>query len=157
MRPMKRSIVFLFIVFLPALAWAENVYVTVRETQLRAKPDFLSKGAALRYGDSLTVLSDSQSWINVKTISGQQGYVHRSAISERRIVLKGQSSFVSSGASQNDVVMAGKGFSSEVENQYSSKNPVLDFRTVDAMERPRVAPADLSSFVKQGQLNGGAL
>lgn len=153
---MQKRVSFLIFLFCPILAWAENIFVTVRETQLRAKPQFLSKGALLRYGDSLSVIEDGPSWINARSTSGQQGYVHRSAVTERRIVLKGQSSFVPSG-SQNEVVLAGKGFSREVENQFASQNPVLDFRQVDQMERPRVAPNDLSAFVKSGQLSGGAL
>ena len=155
---MKKHIAVLILLFslsMPFTAWGQNVFVSVRETQLRPKPDFLSVGSVLKYGDMLSIIENGSSWINVRTIFGKQGYIHRSAISERQIVLNSQSSFHTSGASQNDVVLAGKGFSREVEEQFAAQNRTLNFREVDAMERPRVAPADLATFTKQGQLNDG--
>lgn len=150
------TIILAAFIIVPSISLAENVYVSVRETQLRPKADFLSKGTFLKYGDMLNVIKDQDNWLNVKTAVGKQGFVHRSAITERRVVLKGQSSFMSSGSSQSDIVLAGKGFSKEVENQFALQNRSLNFRAVDTMEKPRVAPNDLSMFVTAGKLNGGA-
>ena len=155
---MKRFLTIIFVItFAPNLANAQNVYVTVRETQLRPKADFLSKGSYLKYGDSLSILDDSNSWLNVKTVFGKQGYVHKSAVTEKRIVLKSGSTSYHTPTSQSDVVLAGKGFNQEVEKQFALQNSTLNFRDVDIMEKPRVAPNDLSAFVLQGKLKQGSL
>ena len=134
-------------------ALAEDVYVTVRESKLRPKPDFFSAGIAdLKYGDRLQVVSSSEPWLTVKTAGGRSGYVHQSAISEKRVVLRSSASFDAAGQDSNDVVLAGKGFSAAVEKQFASQNSQLNFADVNAMERIKVSPKDVANFVQQGKL-----
>lgn len=138
-----------------AFAAPSQVYVTVRESKLRAKPDFFSSPSGnLKYGDRLDVLDDSGAWLQVKA-SGRTGYVHQSAISERKVVLRSSGSFGSTQADQNDVVLAGKGFNAEVERQFAASHQGLNFAAVNAMERIKVSPQELASFAEQGQLGKG--
>lgn len=136
-------------------ALAESVYVTVRNSKLRSKPDFFSSATAeLKYGDRLEVIEASETWNLVKTTSARQGYVHQSAITTKKIILSSGAKYSPSQTDQNDVVLAGKGFSAEVERSYGAKNPNLNFREVDAMERLKVAPGEVNSFIQQGKLVG---
>ncbi len=135
-----------------SIAAADDVYVTVREAKLRTKQDFFSPGIAdVRYGDKLNVLNESGSWLSVKTGGGKQGFIHQSAITERRVVLKGSAKFDPNQTSQSDVVLAGKGFNADVERRFAAAQHV-NFADVNAMEKIKISPNELSSFVAQGKL-----
>ena len=54
--------------------------------------------------------------------------------------------------SSDEVALAGKGFTPEVENGYRSKHPEMDFAQVDKIETFKVDPATLQAFIKEGDL-----
>ncbi len=54
--------------------------------------------------------------------------------------------------SSDEVALAGKGFTPEVENSYRAKHPEMNFALVDRIESFRVAPAKLQAFIKEGDL-----
>ena len=54
--------------------------------------------------------------------------------------------------SSDEVALAGKGFTPEVENGYRSKHPEMDFAQVDKIEGFKVDPATLQAFIKEGDL-----
>jgi hypothetical protein len=54
--------------------------------------------------------------------------------------------------SSDEVALAGKGFTPEVENGYRAKHPEMDFAQVDKVESFKVDPATLQSFIKEGDL-----
>lgn len=129
-----------------------DVYVQVRTTKLKAKPQQWSTAAAdLKYGDRLTQTGAEGSWLKVKTAGGASGYVHVSAVSARKIVLSSKSTG-DNGTNSEDVVLAGKGFSKEIESQYAAQNGALDFKEVDRMESIKVSPKELAAFMQAGKL-----
>lgn len=135
------------------LAESNQVYVKVRSTKLRSAPKHWATGvSALKYGDTLTKLEESDGWVKVKSGGGASGYLHQSALSDRKVVLKSSSKFQEAGGDSSDVILAGKGFSPEVEKNYAAGNSELDFRSVDEMERLRVGEQDLASFISSGKL-----
>lgn len=132
---------------------SEPMYVTVRESKIRAKADFFSAPVAdVRYGDRLDVLSESAPWLSVRTAGGKQGFIHQSSVTDKRVVLKSGATFNGGAEDPNDVVLAGKGFSAEVERQFASAHREANFAEVNAMERSKVSPKELSTFVQQGKL-----
>lgn len=135
------------------VALAEStLYVTVRESKLHEKADFFSAAVGdIRYGEALSVVSSSGAWSQVKTSGGKSGYVHQSAVTTRKVVLNSGAGY-SGKADANDVVLAGKGFSADVEKQFAASHRSLNFADVNAMERIKVAPKELQSFVSVGQL-----
>ncbi|HMO18131.1 MAG TPA: SH3 domain-containing protein [Oligoflexia bacterium] len=135
---------------------ADSVSVSVRETQLRSKEDFLSKGTPLKYGDSLKVLSKNNGWIKVKSVSGKEGFVHSSSVTDRELNLVADKKMGRSGASSKEVVLASKGFDKDVESKYAASNRALNFSAVNQMERTKISQAEISSFIKEGKLGGGA-
>ena len=54
--------------------------------------------------------------------------------------------------SSDEVALAGKGFTPEVETGYRSKHPEMDFAQVDKIEGFKVDPATLQAFIKEGDL-----
>ena len=54
--------------------------------------------------------------------------------------------------SSDEVALAGKGFTPEVETGYRSKHPEMDFAQVDKIEGFKVDPAALQAFIKEGDL-----
>jgi hypothetical protein len=54
--------------------------------------------------------------------------------------------------SSDEVALAGKGFTPEVESSYRSKHPEMNFAQVDQIEGFKVDPASLQTFIKEGDL-----
>ncbi|MFH0880636.1 MAG: hypothetical protein V2A34_13050, partial [Lentisphaerota bacterium] len=62
---------------------------------------------------------------------------------------------VRTGASGEELALAGKGFNSDVEAEFKSQNKNVDFTWVDKMEKMKETPDELISFLKEGQVNPG--
>jgi len=54
--------------------------------------------------------------------------------------------------SSDEVALAGKGFTPEVESGYRAKHPEMNFAQVDKVETFKVDPAALQTFIKEGDL-----
>jgi hypothetical protein len=52
----------------------------------------------------------------------------------------------------DEVALAGKGFTPEVETGYRAKHPEMNFAQVDTIETFKVDPAALQTFIKEGDL-----
>ena len=133
-------------------AAAASMSVTVRETQARATPSYLGAVlAVLVYGDRVEILEEQRDWLKVALPGGRQGWVHRSSLTEKRIVLQAGAGSVEETASSSEVALAGKGFNKEVEEQYRSDRN-LDYTWVDRMEGFAVTIEQTLAFLEQGGL-----
>ncbi|MCB1151831.1 SH3 domain-containing protein [bacterium] len=132
--------------------------VQVREGKLRQSPSFLGKITAdVAYGDRMEVLEETAGWTRVRDGSGRSGWIHASALTEKKVVLKAGQGDVAAGASGEEIALAGKGFNEEVEKTYRAANPDVDFAWVDRMETWKVTPDQAAAFVSAGKLvPGGA-
>ena len=149
----KRHFLLLILLFVVPSLFGESVSVAVRETQLRSTPAFLGRVIeVLSYGDTLEVVSEQGAWRRVTTGAGTEGWVHNSALSEKRIVLNAADSEVETGASSGEVALAGRGFNEQVENQYREETG-LDFSKVDEIEEYGLPPEELIAFIDEGRLN----
>jgi len=125
--------------------------VQVKNGQVRATPSFLGKlVGSLNYGDRLQVQEQQGDWSKVTVPDGQTGWVHTSALTKKKIVMKAGDQNAQSGASGDELALAGKGFNSQVEADFKSKNPNIDFTWVDKMEKIKVAPEAMQQFLKDG-------
>lgn len=132
----------------------EPLFVKVRSTAVRKEPKAWAAPQTLAsYGDSLSVVSLGESWIKVKTAKGVQGYVHATAVTPRKVVLSTKG-LRDSEVDPSEVVMAGKGFSKQVEQQYAAANSGVNLREVDKMEKLSVKPGELAAFIRAGKLGG---
>jgi SH3-like domain-containing protein len=125
--------------------------VQVKNGQIRATASFLGQTVApINYGDRLQVLEQQGDWCKVTAPGGQTGWVHNSALTKKKIAMKAGSQDAQTGASGDELALAGKGFNSDVEADFKSKNKTIDFTWVDKMEKIKVAPESMQPFLKEG-------
>jgi len=131
---------------------AGTMNVQIKSAALKTTPSFLAQTiATLHYGDSVNTLQENGEWIEVKS-SSKKGWLHTSALTAKEIILTSTSKTAPKNVSSNEVMMAGKGFNAQVENQYRHQNPSLRFDLVDKMEKYSVSSDTQRQFVKNGQL-----
>lgn len=138
-----------------AASSGQDMYVQVRSAKIRSTPEFWGASVSgVSYGDKVGVIPGQKGeggWLKVKGAGGKEGYLHVSALTSRKVVLRASDQKPSHGVSSSDVVLAGKGFSKEVEANYS-KSHALNYKGVDQIERERIGEGELRSFVKGGNL-----
>ena len=135
-------------------AWAANeMSVQVRDGQLRNRASFLGAVVGtVAYGDRVTVNQTQAGWCEV-SIAGKSGWIHESALTPKKVVLaSGTTDARVQSVGSEEVALAGKGFSKEVESEYKKQNPQLDFTWVDWMGQQTVSNDRLVEFLKQGNL-----
>lgn len=147
--------IFLFITFAYAAA---TVSIQVRETQLRATPDYFGKiiGKAA-YGDQVTIENKKAGWKKVRLKNGKSGWINSSALSDKEIRMTAGSKGVRETASASELQLAGKGFNPKVEKEFKQRNKDINFRWVDKMESIKISESEKMNFAKDGglTLNGG--
>lgn len=136
---------------LSPLAADETLYVKIKQTALRDKPSNLGKVlSTLSYTTAVVVSEKNSSWARV-SVDGKAGWVALSALVSQTVK---KTSGSDTGTSGNEVALAGKGFSKEVEAQYKEDSK-LDFTWIDKMEKIGPDPADVDKFAAAGP--GGKL
>ena len=140
-------------VYIPVYA-QETLNVQVREGELRATPTFLGKIVArVAYGERVAVVGSRGAWKKVSVGGGKlQGWMHTSALTTRRLALKAGQTTVRTGATQDELALAGKGFNEQVEAAFRKENKNLDYTWINRMETFKVPPALMNSFLAQGSV-----
>jgi len=132
--------------------------VQIRTGQLRSKASFLGKVIQeIAYGTQMEILQAKGDWMQVK-LKSRTGWMHKSALTTKRIVMTSGIASGKTGASSDELALAGKGFSSEVEKEYKGQNRKLNFAFVDSMEKIKVTSGDIQNFLISGNvqpLEGG--
>ena len=124
--------------------------VQVRNGQLRAAPNFLGKiVASVAYGDVVTVGQQQAEWVHVTAAAGA-GWIHQSALSDKKVGLKAGAQNVNAAASGEELALAGKGFNSDVEADFKKRNANVDFTWIDRMEKYKVTPFEITAFLTEG-------
>lgn len=148
----------IFIMFLTSAgigADLKEMSVQVKVGELRATPSFLGKIVGrVAYGDRVAVLENRQPWIQVQAAGAGavSGWIHQSALTPDRIVLKAGSTDVQQTASGDELALAGKGFNEQVEESFKAKNPKVDFTWIDKMETFVVSDDQMRIFLEQGEI-----
>jgi uncharacterized protein YgiM (DUF1202 family) len=155
---MKRGIV-LLIVGMVVIAGAaaqtsqgKTMYVATKNAELRSSTGFFAQTVAvLQYGEQVTVIRETSKWMEVRPVTRATltGWLLANSLTSRRIVAGAAAS-----ASADELALAGKGFSAEVENAYKRNAPV-NYVEIDAMEAQNVSKEDLLDFLRQGHLKEG--
>lgn len=147
--------ILVLLLLLPIALEAGNLSIQVKQTVLRAKPSFLGKQIIkLHYAQQVEAKSIKGGWYFVRTLDrGIKGWVHSSAISTKPIVLSASSRVATTNVSQSEVLMAGKGFNKQVEDEYKRTNRSLNFSMVDKIEHTKpISSKSLYNFVNYGKL-----
>lgn len=149
---MKRlCLIILFFLFIPSYVLAETFIVITKENTIREYPRFFAPiKAYVRYGDMLNAIGKEGDWyrVNFRNVTG---YIHKTAVEQRTSTPVG--SFSSrTGATQEEITLAGKGFNPQVESAYRAKNPQFRYDLVEKVEKYDVSDAELFSFIRAGGL-----
>lgn len=152
----RRVVLFCAVALLAAgLVWAagEMLTVQVRSGKMRSRPSFLGQVVGeMTYGEQVTVLEQQGPWIRISGPGGQSGWLHESALSENKVEMSAGDQNVETSASDDELALAGKGFTEQVEAEYMKQNEDLDFTWVDRMEKIVVTPPEAELFLVEGQV-----
>lgn len=134
--------------------------VQIKEGQLRLQPSFLGKVVAtVAYGTPLTILEEQGDWFKATLgKDGANGWIHKSALTKKAINLKAGQNV--SQVQERELVIAGKGFNQQVEQEFKLNNKTITFDWVDRMEKNfAVSQEAQQKFLKEGGLTpeGGSL
>lgn len=134
---------------------ARMMSVQVQTGQLRSSPSFLAGIVGeLAYARQVQVLEERAGWVRVAVPgTSLSGWMHGSALSSRRIVLQAGAEDVERAATTGEIALAGKGFNEQVEREFRSRNPNLDFRRIDHMQASTPTMAQVRRFAQEGQLH----
>jgi hypothetical protein len=145
------------VLLMPGVGWGEVLKVTQPSQSLYPDPDFASTPvASVPEGAEVNVETQAGDWYKVE-YEGKAGWLNRQAFGKPQA----SSGFSLPGlltgkpvkeTSSDEVALAGKGFTPEVENSYRSKHPEMNFAQVDKIESFTVPPAKLQAFIKEGDL-----
>ena len=138
-------------------AAAGTMKVSQANQSLHAEPNFSGTPIApVPQGAEVNVLTISGDWFKV-SYQGNTGWIHRQAFARTQAPKLGLPAMLFGGGvkqtSSDEVALAGKGFTPEVEASYRQQNPNMNYAAVDQVESFKVAPAKLQAFIKEGGLN----
>ncbi len=133
-----------------------TVTVQVMSVKVMKAPGFLGATVAtVVRGEHLTFEDAQKDWYKVTTGKGKTGWVNRSSVVDKKVALSTRPGGGTGGASQDEIALAGRGFSPEVESAYRGKHPELDFSHVDNVEKLDVDTEALAKFAADGKVGGG--
>jgi len=138
---------------------AETMSVQVQSGQVRGTASFLGQVVTtLPYGQPVETTGTQGPWLQVRTADGKSGWMHSSALTTKRLSSQAGGAAAATGASGDELALAGKGFNADVEAKFKTEHAGIDFSWVDKMVKMNASPAQISAFAKAGGLkqNGGA-
>jgi SH3 domain-containing protein len=140
-----------------APASGSTVTVQVMTGKVMRDPSYLGATVAkVVRGDHLTFQEAQKDWYKVTTAGGATGWINKSNVVDKAVQLSSRpGGDTSGGASADEVALAGRGFSPEVENSYRAQHPNLDFSHIDRIEKLSVDTEALARFAAAGKVGGG--
>lgn len=155
----KRIATLMVSLLLGGAAHAASMRVQVQAGQVRGTPSYLgSVVTTVGYGQSVEVVGAQGAWQQVRTSDGKTGWMHESALTVKRLTAQPGGAAPQTGASGDEMALAGKGFNKDVEAQFKAAHADADFTWVDKMAGMKATPGEIQRFVKDGGLTqpGGA-
>ena len=129
--------------------------VQVKNGQVRSHPSFLGKIIeTLAYGDRVAVVDARAAWVHIRVLdTATSGWMHKTALTEKKIILSAGDADVEQTATTNELALAGKGFNRQVEGEFKTKNRNIDYHWINKMETFVVEQEEILEFVKAGDLS----
>lgn len=131
----------------------DTLYVNVKSANLKSSTGFFaSTTGTVQYTDQVRVLAVNGKWVQVRTAVGNKtGWITSASLTTKRMAPQGSSA----NASAQEIALAGKGFSPEVEAEYKKGGGQINYTAVDEMEKVTVTERDLLTFIEEGHLSKG--
>jgi hypothetical protein len=141
----------------PAPGWGEVLKVTQANQSLYPSADFASTPlTSVSAGEEVNVVEKAGDWYQVE-YQGKKGWMPRQAFPTPQTAPKLPLGGILFGGlvgetKSDEVALAGKGFSPEVEAAYRQKHPEMKFAQVDQVEAFKVDEVQFNAFLKEGGL-----
>lgn len=157
---MKRKLLLVLpgLVLAASLAWAATYQVITQEAVLRKDNRFFAAAVGrVPYGETIEERERRGDWLRV-VYRGVEGWLHLSAVQEQKFRLSSLSGESAQESTKEEVALAGKGFTPEVEKSFREKNPQMRYDLVNQVQGYRVTESQLLEFIRAGNLRepGGA-
>jgi Bacterial SH3 domain len=128
-----------------------TVTIRVLSAKVMKAPKFIGSAAGtVSRGEQLVVKEVKGDWYRVAGSS--TGWIHKTNVTEGKVQLSSTPGGAGGNVNRDEVELAGRGFTPEVEQKYKQGNPNLDFSHVDLIEKTEIDPAELEAFVTEGGL-----
>ena len=155
----KILITFLFLAVMSSVALAASVWVITQEGVIRKDRRFFSSPVIRApYGSVLEEKGRQRDWLRVN-YRGGEGWIHKSAVQEQKFEATSLASGRAQESSKDEIALAGKGFTPEVEKAFRGKNPNMRYDQVDKVQNFNQDEQRIQSFVRAGglkELGGGS-
>ena len=151
---MKRQIILIFsgVIAAASIAWAATYQVITQEAIIRKDKRFFAPLVArVPYGELIEERERQGDWLRVSH-KGAEGWLHVSAVREQTISLSSFSGDRAQESTKEEVALAGKGFTPEVEKAFRDQNPKMRYDLVDQVQGYQVPEAELLAFIQAGAL-----
>lgn len=139
-----------------SFVFAATVTVITQEGVIRKDKRFFAP-AVIRvpYGSVIEQTAREGDWLRV-SYQGKQGWIHFSAVQTQK--LSPTTGGKAKEASKDEVALAGKGFTPEVEKAFRDKNPKMRYDLVNQIQSTKTDDTRLQAFIQSGNLKepGGA-
>ncbi len=138
----------------PAVGTAQIFKTVASKQQLYATPSYSGEVVGMvPEGSEVTIVQQSGDWSQVE-YQGQKGWLPARAFAggkklDLSSLLQGKAVKESK---TDEVALAGKGFTPEVEAGFRQKHPELRYDQVDQIEKFSVSAAELQAFRQEGGL-----
>jgi hypothetical protein len=138
----------------PGAGLAQASKMVQSKQQLYATPNLSAdRLGTVPEGSEVKIVQQSGDWYQVE-YQGQQGWLPQQAFGagkkfELSNLLKGKAV---QETKTDEVALAGKGFTPEVEAGYRQKHPNMNYALVDQVEKIEVNPGQLQAFMREGGL-----
>jgi hypothetical protein len=140
------------VLLMAGVAGAATVKIITQQGTIRKDNRFFAPVVTnVPYGESVEVLETRGDWLRV-SYQNKKGWIHVREVQKKKFSLAALSTVRAEETAQDEVALAGKGFSPEVEKAFQDKNPKMDFRLVDKVESIKVSDKQIQAFIRNGKL-----
>ena len=138
--------------FMTSVALAATVKVITQEAVIRKDKRFFAPAVTrVPYGSVIQESGREGDWVRV-SYQGKEGWIHVSAVQEQKFQLSSLAGGNAEEASRDEVALAGKGFTPEVEKAFREKNPKMRYDLVNQVQSYKVDEQKIQTFLQAGNL-----
>jgi hypothetical protein len=135
-----------------SVALAATVKVITQEAVIRKDKRFFAPAVTrVPYGSIIQESGREGDWLRV-SYQGKEGWIHVGAVQEQKFQLSSLSGGKAQEASKEEVALAGKGFTPEVEKAFREKNPKMRYDLVNQVQAYKVDEQKIQVFLQAGNL-----
>ncbi len=134
----------------------DEVAISVQNQSIYPMPAFYASPVEpVSYGTLASIDQIDGEWFRITTSLGEVGWIHRTSVTGAIQTTSGGTS-ASGSVTSDEIMLAGRGFSRDIEETYAGEHPELNFSIVNSMETSwTVSPEQLYQFLVEGNLIEG--